>query len=66
MTLPDASRLVSFCANDTISAQVAGALFGSSPASLNISLFQYSTIVERWNGMPQILPPVWLFSMNAG
>jgi hypothetical protein len=31
-----------------------------------MSLFQYSTIVERWNGIPHVLPPVWLFSMNAG
>ena len=23
-------------------------------------------MVERWNGMPQVLPPVWLFSMKAG
>src|SRR6476661_3034107 len=23
------------------------------------------TTVERWNGTPQVLPPVWLFSMNA-
>ena len=23
-------------------------------------------MVERWNGMPQVLPPVWLFAMNAG
>src|SRR5262249_6913560 len=50
----------------TCSAHVAGGLFGSSPASLNASLFQYSTMVERWNGMPHVLPPVWLFFMNAG
>ena len=41
-------------------------MFGSSPASLKSSLFQYRTMVERWNGMPQVLPPVWLFSMKAG
>ena len=23
-------------------------------------------MVERWNGMPQVLPPVRLFSMKAG
>ena len=23
-------------------------------------------MVERWNGMPQVLPPVWLLAMNAG
>ena len=23
-------------------------------------------MVERWNGTPQILPPVWLFAMKAG
>ena len=33
---------------------------------MNASLFQYSTIVERWKGMPQVLPPVWLLSMKAG
>lgn len=22
--------------------------------------------MERWNGMPQVLPPVWLFSMKPG
>src|SRR5215471_2234604 len=66
VTLPEASRLVSFCANADISAQVAGGLFGSRPASLNASLFQYRTMVERWNGMPHVLPPVWLFFMKAG
>src|SRR5262249_39711855 len=50
----------------TCSAHVAGGLFGSRPASLNASLFQYRTMVERWNGMPHVLPPVWLFFMNAG
>ena len=35
VTLPLPSRLVSFCAYSTCSAQVAGGLFGSSPASLN-------------------------------
>lgn len=29
-------------------------------------LFQYRTIVERWNGTPQVLPPVRLFCMKAG
>jgi hypothetical protein len=29
-------------------------------------LFQYRTIVDRWNGMPHVLPPVRLFSMKAG
>ncbi len=33
---------------------------------MNASLFQNITMVERWNGMPQVLPPVWLFSMKAG
>jgi hypothetical protein len=56
---------VSLAAMSRISAQLAGGLFGSSPAALNISLFQYSTTVERWNGMPQVLPPVWLLSMKA-
>ena len=23
-------------------------------------------MVERWKGMPQVLPPVWLLSMKAG
>src|SRR6266849_2918748 len=63
---PLASCLVSFLACSTCSAQVAGGLLGSSPASLNASLFQYRTIVERWNGMPHVLPPVRLLSMKAG
>ncbi len=33
---------------------------------MKASLFQYSTMVERWNGMPQVFPPVWLFCMKAG
>ena len=33
---------------------------------MKASLFQNITTVERWNGMPQVLPPVWLFSMKAG
>src|SRR5579864_803931 len=66
LTLPDASRCVSLAPSATNSSQVSGALSGLSPAALNASLFQYITMVERWNGMPQILPPVWLFSMNAG
>ena len=65
-TLPEASRLVSFCAYWSISFQFSGALSGLNPAALNISLFQYSTMVERWNGTPQVLPPVSLFSMKAG
>src|SRR3989339_395192 len=66
LTLPDASFCVSLVAAFFNSAQLAGALFGSSPAALNKSLFQYITTVERWNGMPQVLPPVWLFCMKAG
>ena len=38
VTLPDASLTVSFLAMSTISAQVDGGLFGSSPAALNSSL----------------------------
>ena len=34
-------------------AAVAGGLSGSSPASLNAFLFQYSTAVDRWNGAEQ-------------
>src|SRR5215470_10486999 len=64
--LPEASARVSFCANATCSAQVAGGRSGSRPASLNRSLFQYKTIVERWKGTPQVLPAVWLLSMKAG
>src|SRR5690606_1853686 len=60
-TLPLASVVVSFCAYETISFQLSGALSGSRPASWNSSLFQYITIVERWNGTPQVLPPVRLF-----
>jgi hypothetical protein len=66
LILPPASRLVSFPAMVTCSSQVAGGFSGSSPASRNSSLFQYSTMVERWNGMPQVLPPVWLLNMKAG
>src|SRR2546430_12807178 len=40
VTLPLASRFVSFFASSTCSAQVAGGLLGSRPASLKISLFQ--------------------------
>src|SRR5262249_4274474 len=40
VTLPLGSRLVSFFANSTCSAHVAGGRFGSSPASLKASLFQ--------------------------
>jgi hypothetical protein len=57
---------MSLSANASSSAQFASAFSGSRPASLNASLFQYSTMVERWNGMPQVLPPVWLLSMKAG
>eukprot|EP01022_Parablepharisma_sp_SALTPOND_P021792 TRINITY_DN435_c5_g1_i1.p1 TRINITY_DN435_c5_g1~~TRINITY_DN435_c5_g1_i1.p1 ORF type:complete len:766 (+),score=253.47 TRINITY_DN435_c5_g1_i1:968-3265(+) len=64
LTLPAASRLVSFLAASTISFQVAGALSGFRPASLNRALLQYITMVERWKGMPQVLPSVWLFSMK--
>ena len=66
LTLPEASRWVSFLPAATNSSQVSGALSGSRPAALNASLFQNMTMVERWNGMPQILPPVWLFAMKAG
>src|SRR5215210_6234142 len=66
LTLPAESRFVSFCANSSCSCQVAGGFSGSRPASLNRSLFQYRTIVERWKGTPQVPPPVWLFSMKAG
>src|SRR5262245_34080771 len=65
VTLPDASFFVSLVAMSFSWVQLVGGLFGSSPASLNSSLFQYITTVERWNGMPQVLPPVWLFSMKA-
>jgi hypothetical protein len=65
VTLPEASFFVSFCAMLTSSAQLAGGLFGSSPASLNSSLFQYSTMVLRWKGTPQVLPPIWPFSRKA-
>ncbi len=65
VTLPDASFFVSVVAMLDSSAQVAGGLFGSRPASLNSSLFQYRTMVERWNGTPQVLPPIWPFSRNA-
>ncbi len=57
---------MSFLPISAISAQVAGAFSGSRPASLKASLFQYSTMVERWNGMLQVLPPIWPFAMNAG
>src|SRR5579883_2186019 len=66
VTLPAASRLVSFWPNVASSSQVLGGWSGLSPASLNASLFQNMTTVERWNGTPQVLPPVRLFSMNAG
>src|SRR6187551_3756014 len=65
VTLPAASRLVSFCAYSCISFQFAGGLFGSRPASLKSSLFQYRTIVERWNGRPHVLPSVWLLARKA-
>ena len=55
-TLPEASFFTSFRAICAISFQVAGGFSGSSPASLNASLFQYMTMVERWNGMPYTLP----------
>jgi hypothetical protein len=51
-TLPEASFFTSFVAISVISLQLAGGFSGSSPASLNASLFQYNTMVERWNGMP--------------
>src|SRR3569623_1617220 len=54
VTLPLASFFVSFAASSFSSAQVCGGLCGSRPASLNASLFQYITTVERWNGMPQV------------
>ena len=66
VTLPAASFLVSLRPYSTSSFQFWGGLFGSRPASLNSSLFQYITTVERWNGMPQVLPPVWLFFMKPG
>ena len=59
-------RLVSFCANAACSSQVAGGRSGSSPASWNAALFQYSTIVERWNGTPQVWPSISPFLRNAG
>src|SRR5262249_39245470 len=54
-TWPLASCLVSFLAYSTCSAHVAGGLLGSSPASLKASLFQYRTMVDRWNGTPHVL-----------
>src|SRR3569623_917963 len=54
VTLPLASFFVSRVASSLSSAHDCGGLFGSSPASLNASLFQYITTVERWNGMPQV------------
>src|SRR6478752_846112 len=65
VTLPLASFFVSLVAASLNSAQFVGGLLGSRPASLKASLFQYMTTVERWNGMPQVLPPVWLFIMKA-
>src|SRR4051794_24142808 len=61
VTLPLASFFVSLPAASLSSAQFVGGLLGSRPASLKASLFQYMTTVERWNGMPQVFPPVWLF-----
>src|SRR4051812_1880645 len=52
VTFPLASFFVSLAAAVLRSAQVSGALFGSRPASLKASLFQYMTTVERWNGTP--------------
>src|SRR5580704_4236485 len=66
LTLPEPSRCTSFLPLATSSSQVSGALSGSRPAALNASLFQNITMVERWNGMPQVWPPVWLLAMNAG
>src|SRR5437588_87553 len=51
-TVPEASFFTSFALISAISFQVVGGFSGSRPASLNASLFQYMTMVERWNGMP--------------
>ncbi|CKY54582.1 Uncharacterised protein [Mycobacterium tuberculosis] len=58
VVLPEASFLTSFLPISVISSQLAGAFSGSRPASLNASLFQYSTMVERWNGMLQVFPSI--------
>ncbi len=60
------SRLVALAAVSASSSQVAGARSGSSPASRNASLFQYITMVERWNGTPQICPPICPLRRKAG
>ena len=59
-------RCVSFAAKSACCCQVAGGLSGSRPAARNASLFQYSTMVERWNGTPQVWPPISPFFRNAG